>query len=169
MRCLEALVPPRGFRSFEEELPQATKVDRVRERTRLLDACVLPEQVRRMCRRAGVSMHQTTATGGEDTLVQVVQRICDVYLHNLCKEINRLCAHLRKKTITEDIVREALKTFHLKLFGSCEDRHAVCRTMKSHRGETGNQDWRDYQHRFLPWGKRCFEGEEGSSEGNAIR
>ena len=130
----------RGY--VEEDLPDATKLERVRERTRLLDACVLPEQVRRMCRRAGVSMLQTTAPENEDNLVQAVQKICDVYLFNLCKEINRLCAHLRKKTITEEILREALKSFNLKLFGTCEKTHEICRTMINHRSDTGDQDWR---------------------------
>ena len=130
----------RGY--AEEDLPDATKLERVRERTRLLDACVLPEQVRRMCRRAGVSMHQTTAPENEHNLVQVLQRICDVYLFNVCKEVCRICEHLRKKTITEEILREALKSFNLKLFGPCEHRHEICRTMINHRSDTGNDDWR---------------------------
>ena len=41
----------------EEKLPQAVKLDRIRERTELLEACVRPEHVRRMCRRAGISMY----------------------------------------------------------------------------------------------------------------
>ena len=128
--------------NVEEKLPQAIKLERLRERTKLLQSCVLPDTVRRMCRRAGVSMHQKTAPDDEDSVSQTLQKVCDLYLFNLCKEINRLSGYFRKKTLTEDIVREALKSFHLKLFGSCEERHAICRTMKHHRNETGDEDWR---------------------------
>ena len=100
----------------EELLPQAIKLARVRERTEVLDACVIPEQVRRLCRRAGVSMHQTndnarrksseqvsihqtSAPDDEDTVSQALQKVCDLYLFNLCKEINRLCGHLHKKPL----------------------------------------------------------------------
>ena len=60
-----------------------------------------------------------------DTVSQALQKVCDLYLFNLCKEINRLCGHHHKKTITKDILREALKTFHLELFSSCRARLPV--------------------------------------------
>ena len=131
----------------EELLPQAIKLARVRERTKVLDACVLPEQVRRLCRRAGISAHQTnmrqtSAPDDEDTVSQALQKVCDLYLFNLCKEINRLCGHLHEKTITEDILREALKSFHLELFGSCRARLPIARPMKHHLSETGGEHWR---------------------------
>ena len=143
----------------EELLPQAIKLARVRERTEVLDACVVPELVRRLCRRAGVSMHQTndsarrksseqvsmhqtSAPDDEDNVSQALQQVCDLYLFNLCKEINRLCEYFHKKTITEDILREALKSFHLDLFGSCKARLPIPRPMKHHLSETGDEHWR---------------------------
>ena len=126
----------------EEHLPHAIKLERVRERTALLRACVLPEGVRRLCRRAGVSMYQVSAPDDDGNVSQALQKVCDLYLFNLCKEINRLCLNVRKKTVTEDILREAFKSLHIKLFGSCEERQEMCRTMRSHRKETGDEAWR---------------------------
>ena len=77
-----------------------------------------------------------------DAKLQAVQKACDVYLFNLCKEINRLCESLHKKIITEDILCEALKSFHLKLFGSCGARLQIARPMKHLLGETGGEHWR---------------------------
>ena len=75
----------------EDLLPQAIKLARVRERTKVLDTCVLPEQVRRLCRRAGISAHQTnirqtSAPDDEDTASQALQKVCDLYLFDLCKD-----------------------------------------------------------------------------------
>ena len=39
-------------------------------------------------------------------------------------------------------MHEAFKSFHLKLFGSCEERQAMCQTMKSHRNKTRDEDLR---------------------------
>ena len=131
----------------EELLPQAIKLARMRERTEVLNACVLPYQVQKLCRRAGISayqrnMRQTSSPDDEDTVSQALQKVCDLYLFNLCKEINRLCESLHKKIITEDILCEALKSFHLKLFGSCRARLQIARPMKHHLSETGGEHWR---------------------------
>ena len=128
-------------------LPQAIKLARMRERTEVLNACVLPYQVQRLCRRAGISAHQkntrqTSSPDDEDTVSQAIQKVCDLYLFNLCKEINRLCESLRKKIITEDILCETLKSFHLKLFGSCSARLQIAQPMKHFLGETGGEHWR---------------------------
>ena len=42
----------------EELLPEEIKLARMRERTEVLNACVLPYQVQRLCRRAGISAYQ---------------------------------------------------------------------------------------------------------------
>ena len=65
------LTTQRGY--VEELLPQAIKLARVRERTEVLDACVLPYQVQRLCRRAGISAYQkktrqTSSPDDEDTV-----------------------------------------------------------------------------------------------------
>ena len=44
---------------LEDKLPQTIKLERMHTRTKSLDSCVLREPVRRMCRRAGISMYQT--------------------------------------------------------------------------------------------------------------
>ena len=116
-------------------------------RINVLNACVLPYQVQRLCRRAGISAYQkntrqTSSPDDEDTVSQALQKVCDLYLFNLCKEINRLCESLRKKIITEDILCEALKSFHLKLFGSCRARLQIARPMRHLLGETGGEHWR---------------------------
>ena len=108
-----------------------------------------------------VSMHQTSAPDDEDTVSQALQQVCDLYLFNLCKEINRLCENLHKKTITEDILREALKSFHLDLFGSCKARLPIARTMKHHLSETGGEHWRGaeaeiHHERNINAGPRLF-------------
>ena len=130
----------------EERLPQAIKFTRVRERTKLLDACVLPEQVRRLCRRAGVSRHQTNGRGrrtsSEDSVPQAFKHVCDLYLFKLCKEISRPCKHLRIKIFTEDILREALRSSHLNLIGSYRMRQAMGQSMKHYRNKTGDERWR---------------------------
>ena len=140
----------------EEKLPQAVKLDRIRERTELLEACVRPEHVRRMCRRAGISMYQTNYNvkrkspdmvsihhlpHDEDGLPQALQKVCDVYLFNLCKEITRLCEYLHKQILTVEIVREVFKTFNLRLFGPCDVRQPLCQIMKNKRMKTGDDAW----------------------------
>ena len=64
----------------EELLPQAIKLARMRERTEVLNACVLPYQVQRLCRRAGISAYQkntrqTSSPDDEDTVSQALQAI----------------------------------------------------------------------------------------------
>ena len=135
----------------EEKLSQARKLERLRARTKLLDETVLPEQVRRMCRRAGVSMYQTYENARrkssetdeeEDTVMKVLKQVCDVYLFNLSFEINRLCEHLKKKTITEELLKEALRSFDITIAGACFERHEICKTLKQHRNETGEEELR---------------------------
>ena len=126
----------------EGKLPQARKVERVRERTRLLGEVLRPELVRRLCRRAGVSMYATTAPDDSDTVVNVLRQLADIFLFNLSFEITRLCTHTRKQTISEDLLLEALASFGEKIAGACGERHETCRTMKQHRNKTGAETMR---------------------------
>jgi len=124
----------------ESQLPQARKQERIVERSRLLGEVLRPESVRRLCRRAGVQMYATKSTDDTDTVLKVLKQLADVFLFNLCKEVNRLCAHLKKKRITEEILKESLRTLDVKLFGSCAERHKPCATLRSRRNETGRAE-----------------------------
>ena len=117
----------------ESQLPQTRKQERIVERSRLLGEVLRPESVRRLCRRAGVQMYATKATEDTDTVLKVLKQLADLFLFNLCKELNRWCAHLKKKLITEEILKESLRTLDVKLFGSCTERHKPCATLKSRR------------------------------------
>ena len=135
----------------EDHLPPARKAERVSARTKLLDETVLPEQVRRMCRRAGIPMYKTydnarrksSGTDEEEyTVMRVLKQVCDLYLFNLSFEINRLCEHLKKKTITEELLKTALRSLDLKIAGACFEKHEICKTIKQHRNATGDEESR---------------------------
>ena len=127
---------------IESKLPQTRKQERIVERSRLLADVLRPESVRRLCRRAGIQMYATKPTDDTGTVLKVLKQIADIFLFNLCKELNRLCAHLKKKLITEEILKESLRTLDVKLFGSCAERHKACETLKSRRNETGAETMR---------------------------
>ena len=79
---------------------------------------------------------------GVKFISQALKKVCDLYLFNLCKEITRLCKHLRKKIFTEDSLREALRSSHLNLMGSYRMRQAMGQSMKHYRNKTGDERWR---------------------------
>ena len=127
---------------IESHLSPARKQERIVERSRLLGQVLLAESVRRLCRRAGVQMYATKSTDDTDTVLKVLKQIADKFIFNLCKELVRLCSHLKKKIITEEILKESLRTLDVKLFGSCTERHKPCATLKSRRNETGAETMR---------------------------
>ena len=51
-------------------------------------------------------------------------------LFNVSFELCRLCEHLRRRTVTEELLGEALKTFGVKLHGACDETHKSCPTLK---------------------------------------
>ena len=53
-----------------------------------------------------------------------------------------MCAHFKKKLITEEILKESLRTLDVKLFGSCTERHKPCATLKSRRNRAGAETMR---------------------------
>jgi histone H3/H4 len=59
-----------------------------------------------------------------------LQQIADVILFNVSFEICRLCEYLKKRTVTEDVLREALQKFDVKLHGACVETHKSCPTLK---------------------------------------
>ena len=127
---------------IESHLSPARKQERIVERSRLLGRLLTSESVRRLCRRAGVQMYATKSGDDTDTILKVLKQVADVFVFNLCKELVRLCAILKKKIITEEILKESLRTFHEKMFGSCTERHKPCATLKSRRNETGAETMR---------------------------
>ena len=126
----------------EAKLPHARRAERVRARSELLAQVLRPEPIRQICRRAGIKSYTTSAPDGEDTVLSTLQKVADVFLFNIAFEINRLCAHLKKKTVTDVVLREAFKSFGEKMLGSCEGRHETCRTLRRHRESTGEDDMR---------------------------
>ena len=118
----------------EEELPAAERAARRRERSTALCEAIRAEPVRRMTRRAGISSYEKNAGGnaaaGEDVVLTVLRQICDVALFNLTREVYRIADHLRRRTVTTEILREALKSLGVKLHGNCQGPHSPCRTLK---------------------------------------
>ena len=93
----------------EERLEAAPRTEKRRARSDSLALAIRPEPVRRMTRRAGISSYATSAPANEDIVIKTLSQIEDVVLFNLIEEISRLCEYLRRRTVTEDIVREAVK------------------------------------------------------------
>ena len=83
-----------------------------------------------MTRTAGVASYATSAREDVDVVLKTLRQIADLVLFNLCKEITIICEHLKRNVVTEDILREALKSSGVRLFGSCEERHASCPSLK---------------------------------------
>ena len=48
----------------------------------------------------------------------------------------------QKNIITEEILKESLRTLDMKLFGSCTERHMPCATLKSRRNGAGAETMR---------------------------
>ena len=120
----------------ESKLPQAEKTARIRVRSDALNDVLRPEPFRRLLRRAGVSLSSTK--DDDSAVIKTCKQLADVFLFKLSYEINRLCSHLRKHTIAEELLREALSSFGMKIAGACVGRHEPCKTMKQRRAETGN-------------------------------
>ena len=117
----------------EENLSQAGKAARIFDRSVKLADVVRAEPVRRMTRRAGLTSYATTAPDdGTDVVLKTLRQITDVVLHNSTKTkaLTYLCDSLGKKVVTEDLLREALKEFDIKLFGACAERHSSCPSLK---------------------------------------
>ena len=85
-----------------------------------------------MVRKAGISSYATSSPVDEDVdvVLKTLQQIADVILFNVCFEICRLCEYLKRRTVTEDLLREALKKFDVKLHGACVETHKSCPTLK---------------------------------------
>ena len=134
----------------EERLEAAPRTEKRRARSDSLALAIRPEPVRRMTRRAGISSYATSAPANEDIVIKTLRQIADVVLFNLMKEISRLCVYLRRRTVTEEILREALKSFGVTLLGSCDDLHPACQTLKqrnktSPRPQTGAKAEQDHE------------------------
>ena len=126
----------------ESELSQARKAERIRARSDALGQVLKSEQVRRMCRRAGIASYATTAPDGEDTVRKALMQVVDLWLFNACFEIQRLAQHLRKNTVSEDLLKEAFSSFDMKLAGACGDRHESCESLKQRRSAANDDDAR---------------------------
>ena len=126
----------------ESDLSQARRRESIQARSEMLAQVLRPEPVRRMVRRAGITSYSTTAHNDEDTVITTLRQVADLVLFNLAFECVRLCAHLKKRILTEELFREALKTFGIKLLGDCIERHESCQTLKQRREETGDRTLR---------------------------
>ena len=118
----------------EENLPRASRDESIRERSEALADAVRAESVRRLARKAGVTAYATSSPDAHtDVVLKTLRQIADVVLFNICKELTRLTVALRKKVVSEDILREALNSFGVKLHGACGERRPTCRSLKHHR------------------------------------
>ena len=118
----------------EEKLSQARKAESIRARSEALHDVVRAEPVRRLTRKAGLTAYATSSPDARtDVVLKTLRQITDVVLFNLCRELTRICEHQRRKVVTEDLLREALKSFQVKLHGACEHRHSACSSLKRHR------------------------------------
>ena len=101
------------------------------DRSEKLASVVRAEPVRRMTRRAGLTSYATSAPDDQtDVALKTLRQITDVVLFNLTKAVTYLCDSLKKKVVTEDLLREALKSLGIKLFGACDETHSSCPTLK---------------------------------------
>jgi len=123
---------PHSQAERESKLSPGQRKARIKDRSDLLRSVLKPESVRRMVRKAGILSYATSSPVGEDldVVLTTLQKIADVILFNVCFEICRLCEYLKKRTVTEDVLREALKKFDVKLHGACEETHKSCPTLK---------------------------------------
>ena len=124
------LLPLHG--ESESKLSHTRRAERIRARSELLRSVLKAESVRRLVRKAGISSYATSSPVGEDVdvVLKTLQQIADVILFNVSFEICRLCEYLKKRTVTEDVLREALKKFEVKLHGACVETHKTCPTLK---------------------------------------
>ena len=129
----------------EASLSNARRTERIRERSEALAGVIRPEPVRRMTRKAGITSYATSAPNDEEVVITTLRKIADVVLFNLCFEVCRLCEHIRRKTVTEELLHEALRSFGLKHFGACDEIHQSCFTLKQHNRMTAAQ------HRGAGW------------------
>ena len=115
----------------EENLSATGKAARIRDRSEKLADVVRAEPVRRMTRRSGLTSYATSAPDdATDVVLKTLRQITDVVLHNLTKALTYLCDSLRKKVVTEELLREALKGFGIKLYGACDETHSSCPSLK---------------------------------------
>ena len=115
----------------EENLSQTRKAEKIRVRSEKLADAVRAEPVRRMTRRAGLMSYATSAPDDQtDVALKTLRQITDVVLFNLTKRLTHTCDSLKKKVVTEDLLREALKGLGIKLFGGCDETHSSCPTLK---------------------------------------
>lgn len=124
------LLPLHG--ESESKLSVARRAERIRARSELLAGFLRAEPVRRMVRRAGISSYATSSPADEDAdvVLRTLQQIADVILFNVSFELCRLCEYLKRRTVTEEVLREALKRFDVKLHGACDETHKSCPTLK---------------------------------------
>ena len=120
------------YSESESTLSQTRRAERIRARSELLARVLRPEPVRRMVRKAGITSYATSSPANEhvDVVLKTLQQIADVILFNVSFELCRLCEHLRRRTVTEELLGEALKTFGVKLHGACDETHKSCPTLK---------------------------------------
>ena len=97
----------------EEELPHAARAQRRLKRSTALCDAIRAEPVRRMTRRSGISSYEKNAGRnapvGSDVVLKTVRQIADVALRNICKQIYITADHMRRRTVTAEILREALQ------------------------------------------------------------
>jgi histone H3/H4 len=124
------LLPLHG--ESESKLSHTRRAERIRARSELLRSVLKAESVRRLVRKSGILSYATSSPVGEnvDVVLKTLQQIADVILFNVSFEICRLCEYLKKRTVTEDVLREALKKFDVKLHGACVETHKSCPTLK---------------------------------------
>ena len=87
-------------------------------------------------------MYSTSSPDDTDTVLRAIKQICDIFLFDFSFEINRFCQHLKKKTLSEELLKEAMKTFDMKVAGACVGQHELCGTMKQRRADTGSESMR---------------------------
>ena len=114
----------------ESKLSQARKTARIRARSDALNDVLRPEPFRRLLRRAGVSLSSTK--DDDSAVIKTCRQLADVFLFNLSNEIHRLCSHLRKQSITEELLKEALSSFGMKIAGACVGRQNSMKSLDLH-------------------------------------
>ena len=118
----------------EENLSRASRAESIRVRAEALADVVRAEPIRRLMRKVGVTAYATKSPDAHtDIVLKTLRQITDVVLFNICKELTRLTVALKKKVVSEDILREALNSFGVKLHGACEEQNPTCRSLKHHR------------------------------------
>jgi histone H3/H4 len=127
----------------EESLQHIRQAERIRDRSEKLAQVVRAEPVRRMARRAGLTSLATSAPDDQtDVALKTLRQITDVVMFNLTKAVTYLCDHQKKKVVTEDLLKEALKTLGITIFGGCNEVHSSCPTLKVRGRRTDAEQFR---------------------------